>query len=139
MTAWVLIEAVSSKPDRPLYYLRWTGIGPQTTPLLDEAATYETEQQAMQSPAFSFPLAVFRTKEIALVGDDTAAEKPSCRCGHKFSDHVHVSAWGKPGDALRCDWDDAGGCGCGDYRVGDDTAWSDDKSTGRAAGPGKEA
>lgn len=57
MSEWVLKEG-------DLYFKQWTGIGPQSTPDLDEAARFSSEQSARQSPAYTFVLTLYEPVEL---------------------------------------------------------------------------
>lgn len=58
--SWVLKNEVGST----YYFKQWTAIGPSTTPKVEEAAKFITKEQAMQSPAYSFPMTFFRPFEV---------------------------------------------------------------------------
>lgn len=46
-----------SESGQPLWFRRWSGAGPVFTTNPAEAARFETEIEAMQSPAYTFTLA----------------------------------------------------------------------------------
>lgn len=58
--AWVLRDSVSKT-----WFRRWTPIGPECTAKRNEAATFATKHDAMNSPAFAFALAFFEPERLA--------------------------------------------------------------------------
>lgn len=60
---WVLVET-SKDREKPLYFHMMTGIGPKTTADIDEAAKFESKEEAYQSPAMRFSLTIFEAKEL---------------------------------------------------------------------------
>lgn len=62
---WVLVMDQAYAPGGRNWFVRWTGIGPMGTWDESEAASFPTERDAMQSPAFSFPLTFYRPERIA--------------------------------------------------------------------------
>ena len=45
--------------DKQHWFAEWTAIGPRCTQQPEEAATFDTEQDALNSPAYAFPLMFF--------------------------------------------------------------------------------
>jgi hypothetical protein len=64
MSKWILRETLASKRlGKPIYFQQMTGIGPMSTPNIEEAAEFETEQEAKQSPAYAFSLTFYEPEE----------------------------------------------------------------------------
>lgn len=61
---WVLVMTQKAAPGGRSWFKQWTGIGPMGTWNEAEAARFPSEQSAMQSPAFSFPLTSYRPERI---------------------------------------------------------------------------
>jgi hypothetical protein len=60
---FVLVETLSSqRQGRPLYLAGMSAIGPYTTPDLDEALRFDTEEAASRHPAAFHPLTFFETR-----------------------------------------------------------------------------
>lgn len=51
---WVLKDSVSG-----YYFKCWTGIGPAGTESLDEAEIFDSKEDAMRSPAFTFSMTFY--------------------------------------------------------------------------------
>ncbi len=68
--SYVLIETTKTRGN-PLYFDRMTGIGPMTTPNLEEAMRFPTEQEARQHPACRFVFTFFQPREVT----DTEEER----------------------------------------------------------------
>lgn len=64
---YVLAEQRTNAPEGISYFMGMTGIGPAGTYDLGKAAIFDTEQEAMNSSAFSFALT--RYKPCPVVGD----------------------------------------------------------------------
>ena len=62
---WVLVMDQKASPCGRNWFKQWTGIGPAGTWDEAEAASFPSEQAAMQSPAFSFPLTFYKPERIA--------------------------------------------------------------------------
>lgn len=62
---WVLVMEQPAAPDGRVWFKRWTGIGPQGTWDELEAASFPSEQAAMQSPAFAHPLTFYKPEKLA--------------------------------------------------------------------------
>lgn len=62
---WVLVQQQTASPTGRAWFKQWTAIGPMGTWDETEAASFPSEQAAMQSPAFSFPLTFYRPERIA--------------------------------------------------------------------------
>lgn len=52
--------------DGDKYFREWTGIGPACTKKIFEAAQFDTKEDAMRSPAFTFSLTSFEPKEVTI-------------------------------------------------------------------------
>ena len=63
--AWVLVMEQRDAPQGRNWFARMTGIGPMGTWDESEAARFPSEQAAMQSPAFSFPLTFYKPERVA--------------------------------------------------------------------------
>ena len=50
--------------DGETYFKSWTGIGPAGTKDVNEAERFESKQEAMQSPAFTFSLMSYEPIEL---------------------------------------------------------------------------
>jgi hypothetical protein len=62
---YVLIDILASRRQKkPLYFKAMTAIGPMTTPVEAERATFYTMEQAMQCPAIYHPLSCYEVKEV---------------------------------------------------------------------------
>lgn len=62
---WVLVETLASENwGSTLYFREMAAIGPMTTAFMTQAATFETEQAAMQSPAYSHALSCYEPREV---------------------------------------------------------------------------
>jgi hypothetical protein len=62
---WVLVMDQEASPCGRNWFMQWTGIGPAGTWDEAEAASFPSEQAAMQSPAFSFPMTFYKPERIA--------------------------------------------------------------------------
>ncbi len=51
---WILQDTLNKK-----YFKKWTGIGPASTSDISEAEVFESKQEAMQSPAYTFSMTFF--------------------------------------------------------------------------------
>lgn len=58
-------EIASKQRNKPVYYKQWTGIGPMYTECLNEAERFNSEQEAMQSPAYYHSLTCFEPHKIS--------------------------------------------------------------------------
>lgn len=56
---WVLRDAVSGK-----YFMQWTGSGPACCAELEKAKRFRTKIAALQSPASSFALTLFKPHPV---------------------------------------------------------------------------
>lgn len=57
---FVLTDTLETKKrGKPVYLLTQTGIGPAYTESMEEAQKFDTEQQAMQHPAYVHPMCFF--------------------------------------------------------------------------------
>lgn len=65
--SYVLAQQDLKAPDHIGYLMRWTAIGPCGTYDLDKAQRFDSEQEALNHPASSFPLTFYRPCPV--VGD----------------------------------------------------------------------
>ena len=56
---WILQDSMTKK-----YFRKWTGIGPSTTEDIYEAERFETKEDAMRSPAYSFSFSFFEPVKL---------------------------------------------------------------------------
>ena len=61
---WVLVMDQRDAPKGRNWFQQMTGIGPMGTWDEAKAATFPSEQAAMQSPAFSFPMTFYKPERI---------------------------------------------------------------------------
>lgn len=50
--------------DGKVYFKKWTGIGPMSTKDIEEAETFDSKEEAMRSPAYTFSLTFFEPIEV---------------------------------------------------------------------------
>lgn len=62
---WVLVQEQAEAPTGRAWFRQWTGIGPMGTWDEAEAASFPSEQAAMQSPAYSFWGTFYKPEKIA--------------------------------------------------------------------------
>lgn len=66
---WVLEEELATKREgEPIRFARMVMIGPMSSNEPQEWATFSSEQEAMQSPAYLHALSCFEPKEVVLDG-----------------------------------------------------------------------
>jgi hypothetical protein len=60
-------KSASRKRGRPVYFAKWTGIGPSLTEEPEEIARFDTMDEARKSPAYSFSWTFFEVVEVPYV------------------------------------------------------------------------
>lgn len=64
-TEWVLRETLASeRQGKPMYFWKWTTIGPMTTDKLDDAERFESKQLAMAHPAYSHYVSCYEPEAL---------------------------------------------------------------------------
>jgi len=86
---WVLRYASAS--EGPLWFERMVPLGPITTAKIDEAAVFESREEALRSPAHTFALASFEPERLdEFVRRPTSPQFFCNKCGRvtTASDHA---------------------------------------------------
>lgn len=95
--SYVLAQQDLKAPERIGYLQCWTAIGPCGTWSLDEAQRFDSEQAAMDHPAFSFPLTFY--KPCPVLGDMVA--RPAHWLDAEMAAERQVLIGEDPEDGLR--------------------------------------
>lgn len=63
--SYVLVETLASKRQgRTLWFQQMTGIGPMTTPNVEERAVFDTQEAAARCPAMFHALSFYEVEEV---------------------------------------------------------------------------
>lgn len=67
---WVLKEEASTrKRGVDIYFAEWAPIGPRSTEILEDAKKFGSRFEAMQSPAYTFPLSFYEPTKVEKAGE----------------------------------------------------------------------